>query len=230
MSTESAIFVQARLDSSRLPGKALLPLDQHTSMLACVLKNLYGCAQEHLLLCPPDAVQAFYPIAKSSGYKVIEGPKEDVLGRFALAQKKVQAQWIIRATADNPVVPYQLAQSLLNYAQKQNAHYACFQETPHGAGVQVITGDALLIADKECENSQEREHVCPYITRQRDRFKICEPKVAQRWREPDLRATVDTPEDYEYIKKFYQWKADKNQDILENFIVWANLIHNVKVG
>lgn len=219
----SALFVQARLDSSRLPAKAVLPLG-NTTVLDTVLRNLYGCADVHALLCPEDAREAFLPAARRWGYELFTGPKDDVLARFALAADKIQPQWIIRATADNTIVSHTLARLLLQQCREKQADYACFQETPYGSGVEIISFSALKTSAEEAVLPEDREHVCPYITRNHTRFSVYKPSAPAYWQAPHLRTTLDTPEDYEYLQKFYQQSDLKESHIIEEFIAWAKAV------
>lgn len=219
----SALFVQARLDSSRLPRKAVLPLGGMT-VLDIVLRNLSGCADVHALLCPEDSQEVFLPLARRWGYQVLTGPKEDVLARFALAAERIQPKWIIRATADNTIVSCTLAKQLLEQCEKEQADYACFEKTPYGAGVEIISTAALKRAAKEATLAQGREHVCPYIIRHSKDFHIYKPLAPVQWQGPQLRATLDTAEDYEYLKKFHQQVQPKDFNILEEFIAWAKVV------
>lgn len=219
----SALFIQARLDSSRLPNKTVLPLGKMT-VLDVVLRNLYGCADVHALLCPEDSQEIFLPSARRWGYEVLTGPKDDVLARFALAAKKIQPKWIIRATADNTIVSHILASQLLQQCEKEKADYACFQETPYGAGVEIISARALQTAAEEATLESDKEHVCPYIIRHEKRFHIYKPLAPVQWQAPHLRATLDTAEDYEYLQKFHQQVQPQDFNILEEFIAWAKIV------
>lgn len=220
---KTALFVQARLDSSRLPGKSILPLGDMT-VLDVVLRNLCGCADVHALLCPQDCIETFQPIAQQWGYELISGPKEDVLARFNLALDRIQTEWIIRATADNTVVSADLARQLLHDCQEQQADYACFTQTPYGIGVEVIRAEVLKIAAQEARTVEEREHVCPFITKNTDRFIVYYPPAPAKWQAPQLRATLDTYEDYEYLQKFHRYMDGRNFEIVEEFVTWAKVL------
>lgn len=219
----TALFIQARLDSSRLPGKVVLPL-AGMRVIDIVLRNLSGCAEVQVLLCPEECSETFQPVAKRWGYQIITGPKEDVLARFALGMEVINPDWIIRATADNTVVSAELARQLLDICKEKDVDYGCFTQTPYGAGVEVIRAEALRAADREATSVHDREHVCPFIVKNTDRFSVYYPVAPQKWQAPGLRATLDTAEDYEYLQKFHNRINGKNFEILEEFIAWSQTI------
>jgi spore coat polysaccharide biosynthesis protein SpsF len=192
-----ALMLQARLDSSRLPGKALLPLGG-VPMIRRVMSVLRRVPAElHLLLCPADSVEAFTPLAALEGFTVFPGPKEDVLERFCLAIRRYSPAWVIRATGDNPFVYADAARAIAEETAAAGADYGAYQGLPYGAGVEAVSAAALLRAGNEACLPAEREHVCPYLYGHPEIFRLHRPAAPPQWYAPDLRLTVDTPEDYE---------------------------------
>ncbi|MDR0637406.1 MAG: NTP transferase domain-containing protein [Spirochaetaceae bacterium] len=190
----TAVVVQARLDSSRLPGKALLPLGGK-SLLDCVLEALRAVkADQHALACPAECVEAFAPLAEQNGFTIVTGPKDDVLARYCNAVRTLHADRVIRATGDNPFVFADAAN--LIHAEASGADYAAYSGLPYGAGVESVAAEALLRAEREAALPDEREHVCPYLYGHGELFLLHRPLAPLRWRRPDIRLTVDTKYDY----------------------------------
>jgi spore coat polysaccharide biosynthesis protein SpsF len=191
----TAVVLQARLDSTRLPGKALLPLGGEPLVFR-VMEALNGVrAGLHILACPDDAHIPFAPLAERAGFEIMAGPKEDVLARYCAAIRQFGLRRVIRATGDNPFVFADAAAALNDEAAALDADYAGYAGLPYGAGVESVAAAALLRAEKEAASPPEREHVCPYLYGHGELFFLHRPLAPARWRRPDLRITVDTAED-----------------------------------
>jgi spore coat polysaccharide biosynthesis protein SpsF len=198
-----ALILQGRLDSSRLPGKALLPLGGRP-MIQRVMEALNRIPADcRILACPEDSLAAFAPLAKAAGFELVSGPKDDVLRRYCIAIRHCSADWVIRATGDNPFVFADAAAALSREAQALDADYAGYGALPCGAGVEVVRARALLQAEEEARTGAEREHVCPFLYNHPERFLLHRPLAPKPWQGPGIRLTVDTPEDYERAKGLY---------------------------
>jgi spore coat polysaccharide biosynthesis protein SpsF len=200
----TALILQARLDSTRLPGKALLPLGEKP-LISRVMEALKGVdADTHILACPEDCRDAFKPLSDAEGFLLTTGPKEDVLGRYCIALRSCRADWVIRATGDNPFVFADAASALLREGRSLGADYSGYAGLPYGAGVEVLRAEALLLAGEEALAEDEREHVCPYLYRHGERFRLHRPLAPPAWRGPELRLTVDTAADYGRAQQLFR--------------------------
>jgi spore coat polysaccharide biosynthesis protein SpsF len=193
----TALILQARMDSSRLPGKALRSLRGETLLFLTMsaLKTI-PCGV-HILACPEDCVSLFAAHAERAGFEIYAGPKEDVLARYCGAARKFKPDRIIRATGDNPFVFADAAVELNKEADALGADYAGYSGLPYGAGVESVCAEALLRAEREAVQPFEREHVCPYLYNHPEIFKLHRPLCPTQWQSPDMRVTIDTLEDYE---------------------------------
>jgi spore coat polysaccharide biosynthesis protein SpsF len=192
----TALILQARLDSSRLPGKAMLPLGGKPMILRVMEALKTVDADIHILACPEDCRAVFAPPAEAAGFLLSTGPKNDVLGRYCIAIRRHHADWVIRATGDNPFVFADAARALALEGGALGADYSGYSSLPYGAGVEFVSATALLRADAEAALEMEREHVCPYLYRHEELFLLHRPLAPRPWRGPDMRLTVDTAEDY----------------------------------
>jgi len=199
----TAIILQARLDSSRLPGKAMLPLAGRPLVLRVMEALNHINAGLRVLACPEDSFDTFKPLAKEAGFEIIAGPKEDVLERYCMAIRKYSIDTVIRATGDNPFVFADTAAMLFDEASAVNADYAGYIDLPYGSGVEYVSAKALLRAANEAALPQEREHVCPYLYNNPQIFNLYRPAAPVLWLFPDIRLTVDTQEDYECAVMLY---------------------------
>jgi spore coat polysaccharide biosynthesis protein SpsF len=200
----TAVVLQARLDSSRLPGKALLPLGGRPLIFRVMEALRQVRADLRILASPEDCAASFGPLAEEAGFSFLAGPKEDVLGRYCLAIRRFGLDRVIRATGDNPFVFTDAAEAINAEAAALEADYAAYSGLPHGAGVESVAAAALLRAGEEADDLSDREHVCPYLYKHPALFLLHRPLAPPRWRGPSLRVTVDTEEDYRRASAVYQ--------------------------
>lgn len=203
MKPKVGLVVQARLGSTRLARKALLPLGGAT-MLDMVLARLALVdAAVRVLATEPASAAELGPIAKRHGFEILVGPEEDVLARYCLAIGRFGLHRVIRATADNPLVAFEAANLLMSRRESVEADYAAYAGLPLGMGVESVAAKALLLADDETRDRTEREHVCPHLYNNPERFSIARPEAPAEYRLPEARVTVDTQADYESVLGIY---------------------------
>lgn len=205
----TAIILQARIDSTRLPGKALLPLAGKPLILRVMEALNHIPSDLRILACPEDSFDCFSPLVEECGFEIFSGPKEDVLERFNMAIRKFSVKRVIRATGDNPFIFADAAAALNIEAQAASADYASYTELPYGAGVECVAASALLRAADETALPFDREHVCPYLYNHPELFNLHRPPAPSYWFYPDIRLTVDTQEDYENAVRLYNALKDK---------------------
>jgi spore coat polysaccharide biosynthesis protein SpsF len=202
-----AVLLQARLDSTRLPGKALLPLGGRPLLYRVMEALRWIPADLYILASPEDCAPDFGPLAEEAGFQFCPGPKEDVLGRYCRAIRRFSLDRVIRATGDNPFVFPADAAAINREALALGADYAAYSGLPCGAGVESVAAEALLRAERETSSlpgGPEREHVCPYLYNHPEIFLLHRPLAKLGWRGPALRITVDTREDYERCQVLWE--------------------------
>ena len=200
----SVLVLQARHNSFRLSEKCLLPLGGRPLLFRVMqaFEQPYWTAK--ILACPENSVSFFADLAEEAGFLIIPGPEEDVLERYCNAIIKTSADRIVRATADNPFVFSDAAIAIDREGRAQNADYAAYTEMPYGAGVESVASEALLRAQKEASESSDREHVCPYLYKHPELFRILRLSAPPHWQGEDFRITVDTQEDYKRALILYE--------------------------
>lgn len=198
----TAVIVQARVGSSRLRGKVLKPLGDHT-VLEEVLSRCSGIPGVDVVVCAiPDGPEddALAPVADRAGAVVARGPALDVLARYAKAARRVDADVIVRVTSDCPLIDPRLCGDVVRLRQETAADYAANnmpRSFPHGLDCEVFTREAMERAEHDARAPEEREHVTPWL---RTRPEFCRAGVhgpggaaaEQRW-------TLDFPEDYAFL-------------------------------
>jgi spore coat polysaccharide biosynthesis protein SpsF len=224
----TGIVLQARIDSSRLPGKSLLPVNGRPFVFRVMEALNNVSADLRILTCPEDSYSSFEHLAQEAGFHIFAGPKEDVLKRFCKVIRYFSLSRIIRATADNLFVFTDAADSINSLAVSVNADYAAYTGLPLGAGVESVSSESLLCA-AENANAFEREHVCPYLYNNPDKFAVHRPQAPHYWQNPDFRLTVDTQEDFDQAVKLYETLKDEKDRHNGNTIInkYQKIIHGV---
>lgn len=201
----TGVILQVRLDSSRLPAKALLDLQGKTVVQhAMAALRKVSSAECFILATDPGSAEFFSQKAEVEGFEIFIGPKEDVLRRYADAARHYGLDLVVRATGDNPLVSWEIAEETLSLQRLSGADYAACTEAPLGTGVEVVAVPALLTADKYAKDPYEREHVCPFLYRRPEQFKISVSPLRKSRRFPEGKVTLDTLDDYRYIAGIFR--------------------------
>ena len=204
--SRTVAIVQARMGSTRLPGKVLLSLAGKT-VLENVLVRLMSmkgldeiCCATTLLPEDDDIVQE----AEKIGVLVCRGSDTDVLRRYSDAAKLLKADKILRVTSDCPAVDPEVCKSVLNLLDRENVDYASNnmpREWPIGIDCEAFTSDALYQADLYAKELPEREHVTPWmrVNKNLHRANLLCPHQGIK----SLRLTLDYPEDYKFLNAIF---------------------------
>jgi len=206
---KTVAIVQARMGSTRLPGKVMMtaagdPLLEHLLMRLRRSKRADDIVVATTELEKDDPVAS---LAKRLGVNVWRGSEDDVLARYHGAALNASADAIIRVTGDCPLIDPAIvdlvaskfldSQSTIDYASN-----TLERTYPRGLDCEVFSFAALEEAHLKATDPMEREHVTPYIWRRPERFRI-----AQVTQDRDLsghRWTVDTPEDFELVRRLLE--------------------------
>jgi spore coat polysaccharide biosynthesis protein SpsF len=198
-----ATVLQARMGSTRLPGKALLPLGGTSVVEQAMARLSLVRADVRVLATDEASARALSPAAQRCGFELLVGPAEDVLARFCLAIRRFKPDLVLRATGDNPLVSPELASLLVERRASRPSDYAGYLGMPVGMGVELVAAEALLRAEAEAREEAEREHVCPYLYGHPELFRIDRPEAPPAYLLPGASVTVDRAEDYEAILRLY---------------------------
>ena len=201
-------ILQARMSSSRLPGKVLKPLAGQPMILRQV-ERLRRARRLDRLVVATSREPTDDPLAETlaeAGVDVFRGPLDDVLARFVGALDAFPADHVVRLTGDCPLADPQVLDAAIALHMAQGADYTSnTPETfayPKGLDVEIITAAALRRAAAEAATPEEREHVTWGVWTRPERWNIAwltSPAVD----DGDIRWTVDTPEDYAFVSAIY---------------------------
>lgn len=200
-------IVQARMSSTRLPGKVLMPI-LGQPMLARQVERLQRASSIDRLLVATTSDESDYDIvslAAELGLDVYRGSVEDVLDRFYQAALPLKPTHVVRLTADCPLADWQLIDRTVAKALADDLDYvstALRPTWPDGLDVEVMTFAALEAAWREAQSPVEREHVTPFIISRSERFRRA--SVESPVDLSALRWTVDEPRDFEFVTRVYE--------------------------
>lgn len=202
-SEKVAVMLQARLNSSRLPQKILMPLGGKR-LIEQAMESLKGIhADYYILLTDHDSYSILESSAKRCGFFLFEGSASNVLNRYVSAIEAYPVDIVIRATGDNPLVSSEAGNYALELFKKKDVDYLALDDLPLGTGVEVARASALKKAESEAVDPYDLEHVCPYLYQNPQLFKCLRLKVPPKWRKKELSVTVDKMADYLNVKKIY---------------------------
>ena len=202
-------ILQARMTSTRLPGKVMAPL-LGEPMIARQIERLQHSRRIDQLLVATSSEPSDDPLAawcEGAGVAFYRGDLHDVLGRFCGALRLYpEATTVLRLTADCPLADWTVIDALVDRHLAEDADYSSNVLTQrtfqHGLDAEVIRPQALFAAEAEATEPYEREHVTPFIYRRPERFRLAEltrsPSLAH------LRWTVDLPEDLAFVREVYE--------------------------
>ncbi len=195
--------IQARLGSTRLPGKVLADLAGRSLLAHVVERARAAAAPERVLVAtstrPED--EAVAAEALRCGAQVFRGSELDVLERFAGAAAAADAAHVVRLTADCPLLDPALLDEVVRAHLAQGADYTSNglqPGYPRGLDVEVCTRAALEQAAAEAAAPHERAHVTAFIYARPERFRL--HSVRCDGDHSALRWTVDTPEDLAFVR------------------------------
>lgn len=212
--SDNVAIIQARMGSTRLPGKVLKDIAgkpmlwrvfNRTKVASTLDRTVVATSEEEV----DNEVEMF---CKAEDIPVFRGSEPDVLDRYYRAAMKTSAQTIVRITADCPLVSPEVIDRVVRIFEETQSDYASNTLSytyPHGLDVEVFSIETLEEAWREAGASSEREHVTPYM---KDSEKFDTVNVTNNvmmgeysFYEDDmlLRWTVDYPEDLEFVREIY---------------------------
>lgn len=214
-------IIQARMGSSRLPGKVLRDL-QGQSMLARVVNRVRRARSVDEVLVATTEGSADDRIVQECRHcsvPVFRGNEDDVLDRYFRAAQWTNADVIVRITSDCPLIDPEVTDKTVRAFLEQRPDYASnvmVRTYPRGLDTEVMTAQALECAWREADQPYQRAHVTPYIYEHPGEFKLLQVSGAvdyssQRW-------TVDTSEDLEFVRAVYGRLGDDDEFLWEDVL------------
>lgn len=216
-------IIQARMGSTRLPGKVLKPLGD-SCVLDYVVSRSKKIKEVDKVIVATTTLDNDLPIVnwcKENEVEYFRGSESDVLERYYECIKLYNPDYFIRITSDCPFVDYEMANGIIEVMKKNPSDYVKINGKeclPRGLGVEMFSVEALEYIFEHGKETRHREHVTYYGYEFHDEFKITEYTAPESLYHPNLRITLDTPEDYLLLQEVSKQIRDKwisSQKVLE---------------
>ena len=208
MTARTVAVVQARMGSTRLPGKVMLPLLGEPA-LTLVLRRLGRARTLDEVVVATTPLPEDDPIvelAERTGYRVVRGSETDVLDRYLAAARATDAGVVVRITSDCPLIDPAVVNLVVDEFRASGVDFASNMLVPWtfpvGLAVEVVRRAALERAGREDGDPAWREHVTPYLYRHPELFRLL--RVPADSDHSERRWTLDTPQDYAVVARIFE--------------------------
>jgi spore coat polysaccharide biosynthesis protein SpsF len=199
------VVAQARMGSTRLPGKVLMEL-AGKPLVEWVMTRASKAEVDGVMLAIPELPEddALGRLAEAAGWRLHRGSADDVQDRYLSAALRLQADHLVRLTCDNPFVDRVLINRLVRGHVGAGADYSSYHlrgPFPLGLAVEAVSVAALRKARGLAGEPHEKEHVTSGLYSRPGQFRIHAEEPPSVMRRADLRLTIDTKEDLDAMRK-----------------------------
>ena len=221
-------IVEARMGSSRLPGKVMHLLGGRPALQVMGERIRHAHSVADVIVATSDGPldDILAAACNDWGMKVFRGSELDVLGRLNGAADRFGGEYIIKVTGDCPVIDPDLIDEVVGEALKFEADLTsngAVRTYPDGMDCAVIKTSALNASAAQAVDPKEREHSTLFLRRRTHEFVVKNVLAPTELTWPDLRLTLDTPEDYRLLRKLFEdFGGDPPLACME-LIKWAEL-------
>ena len=197
------VIIQARMGSSRLPGKILKPL-ANTDVLSYDIarcREIKGVSKVIVATSQLPQDDAIAVWCQKHDVAYYRGSEEDVLERYIQCAKMYKPDYVMRVTSDCPFVDYEMASEIVTLMERERKDIVLIDgQLPRGLAVELISYEALLRIHEVGQEPRHREHVTYYAYEFKEEFESVTYIVPENRNAPELRITLDTEEDYTLIQ------------------------------
>ncbi len=205
------IVLQARMGSTRLPGKMLMEMVGH-SMLWHNIQRLRRVERADVLVVAVPEGAADRPLVdqcQREGWEVFCGSEKDVLARYYHCAREFGFAHVVRATGDCPLVDPEVVDGMIAMHLAEGADYSSSKDevgcrVPKGAGLEMFSFAALARSYREGSAANHREHINEFIIEYPEAFRIAAYREPAAKRCQALELTVDTKEDFLFVKSIIE--------------------------
>lgn len=227
---KSAIIIQARTGSTRLPAKMTLPFFHDRGILSVLLSRLKRCGLANDVIVATTTASRDDLIEELSGRERIRcyrGDEDDVLNRFIRTAERYDISKIVRVCADNPFLDMQMLRELLQKGENTEADYLSYRtasdiptiKTHYGFWAEYVTLEALKRVAGLTSEKMYREHVTNYIYTYPLGFKIEWNSIPAEIENRTIRLTIDTLADFRIQQKMFGELFEANPDFVTADVV-----------
>lgn len=228
-------IIQARFDSTRLPGKVLktLPFGSDETVLSQINNRLVQVKEIDEVIVATSEENNDTILKEYCDKKQIiceRGSKNDVLGRYVKVTKQRKLDVVVRITGDNPVVLIDIVKKAIQKHIEGKYDYTRNNNLPYGTSFEIVNANVLNSIYNKKLTEEDKEHVTIFIKKNKNQFNILE--IDHHLPLLDFRFTVDYPSDYaimnilfQYLKSLdYQYNFD-NLNTFVNDNLWLKSVN-----
>lgn len=208
-------IIQARMGSSRLPGKVMLPLAGEHVLTQVIERVEMAASIDNICVATSDNKKddIIERYSKKADANVFRGSESDVLSRMYNAAVSMEADIVVRVTADCPLVSPDITDEIVKKLRENSADYVStkLERTfPRAVGVAAFTINSFSIVEQRSEKEYEREHVTPYYHENKNEFdliNVVSDDIFENEKyigRTDIRVTLDEADDYELLRRVYE--------------------------
>ena len=219
-------IIQARMGSTRLPGKVMLNVEDQKPVLYFVIKQLQECKSIDKIIVATTTNEEDNQIvnySKNMGIDCFRGSSKDVLDRYYQCAKEYSVSTIVRIPSDKPLIDPEIVDYLVTIFKKKSYDYVTnFLSNPtfpSGTEVEIFSTNALKKAWKKAKLPSEKEHVTPYFSNHPDEFKITHVENSEDL--SHLSWAVDRIEDLNLVRKIVS-RIKKRPVLMKDVVVLFN--------
>lgn len=204
-SNNVVVIIQARMGSTRLPGKVLKKVNG-VQLLEIMMSRVSKSKLINKIIIATSILpndEQIGEFCRKNGYECFRGSENDVLSRYYDCAKQYNADVIVRLTADCPLIDPEIIDKIITHYFDKNVDYAANtvppdkSTFPDGSDVEVFSMTALERAYTDVIDPKDREHVTLHFWKYSNGFKIGQLTQKEDWSK--YRITVDYPEDFEVV-------------------------------
>lgn len=202
-------IIQARMSSTRLPGKILynLPFKTGKPIIMHIIDSLKQVSELDFICIATsedpqnDILEAFF---ENTDINVFRGDEDNVLSRFARVSTENKLDHVIRLTADNPILDHKILKELISYHISEKNDHSMTSLLPIGANISIMSAKTLIEANDNAYDNYDKEHVEPWIKKESKYIKGI-LSFEKYIKYSDVRLTVDYPSDYAMLNVIFNY-------------------------
>lgn len=221
------VIVSARMGSTRLPGKALLPLVEKPMILFLLERLKKSHLLQNLILAtttlPTDDILS--SLVSSAGYLVFRGDPYNLVNRYLDASEHYKIDTIIRVTGDCPFIDGEVLDYCIERCSEEEFDLATTKSIfPVGIDCEIFSRENLINISKKKLGKEHQEHLTLYFYENREKYKLISITPPSFWQDDLHIYTVDTQKDYEKTKKITEHFQSTDFTVKE-LIYFSNHAH-----
>ncbi len=216
--------IEARMGSTRLPGKVLMPLAGKPTLQHLIERLRRSTYVDEVVVAtttnaPDDAI---VDLCEKIGCGYHRGSEDDVLLRVLETAQKYKADIIVETCGDSPCIDHRQADALLDMYVAGGYDYVSNNlepTVPIGFDIKIFSTEALAHVEKISSDPYVRDNVSPYFYQHPEIYKLAQLKVGEALRRRDIRLTLDYQEDYELLQKVFEKLLPVREDFSAEDVV-----------